>query len=353
MKPYNLFAVVQPGLEQIAGEELMRNGINQLEPVRGGFSFAGHLSTLIRLNLRLRTVSRILVRFAEFSAKSFGELARKVEHLPWDECLTNQQPDIRVVSFRSKLYHETAITNRLQRILGNAGKDAPRQRVLVRIEEDLVQISLDSGGENLHKRGYADWKGPAPLRETVAAAMLFAAEWDGQPLVDPMCGSGTIPLEAWGLNCGIPTYRLRDFSFKYWKSFDPAQWNRYLDEPATDSGLRIHGYDIDPEMIEVARHNAERMGAKINFAARDIRRLSLLEPSWVMVNPPYGKRLEDEQTGYDALARLQTEGHRVFVLTTGDLLRTLRLPWNTLLRFKNGGISVTWAEIGAEPRSVE
>jgi putative N6-adenine-specific DNA methylase len=348
MKPYNLFAVVQPGLEQIAGEELMRCGMQHLDPVTGGFSFVGHLSTIARLNLQTRTVGRIMLRFAEFQAKSFGELARRVEALPWDDFLTKLRPDIRVVSFRSDLFHEGAISNRLSRILTRPGADKPVQRILVRIEQDMVQISLDTGGDHLHKRGYADWRGEAPLRETSAAAMIQAAEWNGEPLVDPMCGSGVIPLETWGHACGMPVHRLRDFSFKYWKIFDQAQWDRYVAEPVGKPGLRVRGFDIDQKMVDTARHNAQNLGAEVNFEHRDVRRLSLLEPSWVFVNPPYGKRLEEDHEVVDALVRLHSEGHRVFMLAPGDLLRTTKLPWNPLLRFKNGGIQVTWAEIGVE-----
>jgi putative N6-adenine-specific DNA methylase len=353
MKPFQLYAVVKPGLEQVAGEELMRNGVKHLLQVEGGFEFVGHLNTIIRLNLRLRTVSRLLLRFAKFPAHSFGEMARHVEHLPWDDFLHNLRPEFHVVSYRSELFHEGAITDRLSRIVRGAGKNAPVQRILVRLAEDQAEISLDTGGENLHKRGYAEWRGPAPLREVYAAAMVLATDWTGEPVVDPMCGSGTIPLEAWGLARGIPVAKLRDFTFKHWRIFDETQWTRTVNSPQETFPTRVRGFDIDPKMVEVARHNAEKLGSDANFEVRDVRKLSLLEPSWVMVNPPYGKRLEDDGRTYDALVRLQREGHRVFVLAPIAVLRAFKQPWNPLLRFRNGNLQVTWAEIGVEPVAPE
>jgi len=211
-----LFAVAAPGLEAICAAELRALGIAAAaEP--GGVAWEGTMDDLRRANLWLRTAGRVVVRAGSFHARSFIELERHARRVPWERWVTRGRAvRLRVTSKKSKLYHEGAIAERLLGFIGDRvgglgassavkgaddegddGGDA--QLFVVRVHRDEVTISADSSGALLHLRGYRQALAKAPLRETLAAALLAASRWDGvAPLVDPLCGSGTIAIEgAW------------------------------------------------------------------------------------------------------------------------------------------------------------
>ncbi|RPJ45205.1 MAG: hypothetical protein EHM21_09560, partial [Chloroflexi bacterium] len=255
------FAVTAPGLEPLAAKELRNIGISLegQKPVTGlhlaekrttggaaaesdrsgGVSFTGSLEDIYRANLHLRTASRVLVRLGDFYAAGFPELRKKAGRLAWERFLAPGQPvSLHVTCHKSKLYHSGAVAERvLAAIADRLGKPAPAvkasptgeegegtavQMIVVRLIHDHCTISVDSSGELLHRRGYRQATAKAPLRETLAAAMLLASGWDGaSPLVDPFCGSGTIAIEAAMLALGIPPGWRRSFAFMNWPRYSP------------------------------------------------------------------------------------------------------------------------------------
>jgi putative N6-adenine-specific DNA methylase len=236
------FAVTAPGLEGLCAAELTTLGLDGT-PEPGGVAFAGDLAAVARANLWLRTASRVLVRVAEFRATAFYELELHAKRIEWATYLApGARVSFRVTCKKSKLYHSDAVAQRLEeavrRVVPNVDTTRSseddedgssvvgRQLFVVRFLHDVCRISIDSSGALLHMRGYRQQIAKAPLRETLAAAVLLGAGWTGDtPLVDPMCGSGTIPIEAALLARRMAPGRDRAFAFQQWPNADPALWS--------------------------------------------------------------------------------------------------------------------------------
>ena len=235
------FAVVTPGLETVAATELQALGFTDAKVEDGGVAFTADDAGLVRANLTSRVASRIVVRLASFPATSFAELERKAKNVPW---ATAQAPDrpaaFRVTCRKSRLYHSDAVAERLAKsvaravpgvaVEANAADDdatVTAQQYVVRVFRDKVTISADASGTLLHRRGYRLATAKAPMRETLAAACLLALGYDGSaPLVDPMCGSGTIAIEGALIAAGIAPGHTRTFSCEAWPSLDAGAAGR-------------------------------------------------------------------------------------------------------------------------------
>jgi len=380
---FELFAATAPGLESIAAGELKALGIKgSQEP--GGVAFEGDLDWVYVANLWLRTASRIILRLGRFHASTFYELERRAAKLPWADFLPGAgRVEVRVTCRKSRLYHSDAVAERvlaaIQKVSpagvdlhvatreveeeGDGGEAAASstQLFVVRIVDDQCEVSADTSGELLHRRGYRQEVAKAPLRETLAAAMLLASGWQkNDPLVDPMCGSGTIPIEAALLGRRIAPGLGRSFQFMAWKSFDKSLWEETVTrarEEALNSPLRITGSDRDSGAIQAASHNAARAGVAgdIELSERPISASLAALPDledrksgWIITNPPYGIRLDDNAdlrnlyaaTG-SALSR--KPGWRIGVLTPdAAMARQLRLPLRSRFATQNGGIPVSF-----------
>lgn len=324
--PLDLFAVCSPGLETFSLQELeagwavetasLRPGLGTPEQgpggTSGGIAFRGTLPDLYRANLQLRTVNRVLVRLGDFPAPSFPELRRRTAALAWERFLRPGVPvALRVACHRSRLYHQQAVAERVVGAIGDRLGQAPPvqkwsddedrrglQLVLVRVADNHCTVSLDSSGPLLHRRGYRLAGAKAPLRETLAAGLVLASGWDGvSPLLDPFCGSGTIPIEAALIAAGRPPGRHRAFAFMDWPGFERRPWEKILAEAdggGPDRRPRILASDRDPGAVQSARENADRAGVgdRIEFSCRP---LSAVEPppglGWMVTNPPYGVRV--------------------------------------------------------------
>ncbi|WP_305046758.1 THUMP domain-containing class I SAM-dependent RNA methyltransferase [Geoalkalibacter sp.] len=363
--PFDLYAVTAPGCEAACLAELQALNLPaQLEA--GGLRFVGELADVYRANLWLRSASRVLVRFAEIRATSFPELYQKCLRLPWGRFIRPQTAlDVRVHCRRSRLMHTGRIAETLtaavDRALGretSLNTELPRQLVLVRFEDDRAQLSIDSSGELLHRRGYRLEQGAAPLRETLAAALLHAVDWrPGLPLWDPMCGSGTLLIEAALLARNLAPGRHRSFAFEGWPHFRAGRWRLLLDQAAAGehpvNGTNFFGSELDPRLVQVAGRNAERAGvaALLDVRAGDFRRLSPPSdagPGIVLCNPPYGERLGEQRPLLDffrefgVFLRRNAPGWR-----GGFLASDPRLAQATGLRprpgptFAHGGLTVT------------
>ena len=235
---------------------------------QGGVTFGAHRAGLYAANLHLRTASRILVRIGTFHASEFHELERHAARLPWREFVTSGSPmTFRVTSRKSRLYHQDAVAQRLLAVAG--GRTAPEgdaaQEFVIRLFRDECTVSADASGELLHRRGYRLATAKAPLRETLAAAMLVASGWNGSaPLVDPMCGSGTIPIEATLLARRIAPGMARRFAFMDWPGFDQSAWERLVqlarERVLPHAPAPILGSDRDAGAVAASVANAERAG---------------------------------------------------------------------------------------------
>ncbi|HJQ52464.1 MAG TPA: hypothetical protein VJ825_01360 [Gemmatimonadaceae bacterium] len=410
--PLEIFASTAPGLESIAAGELKSLGIRgKQEP--GGVSFGGDVPELYRANLWLRTATRVLVRLGAFHASTFYKLERRAKKMSWQNFLPAAGPvAVRVTCRKSRLYHSDAVAERLLGAIarvappgvmvrsvgsasgsseerdtvdgsdddGDASVDAGAnggaepgrgaQLFIVRIVHDRVEISADSSGELLHRRGYRKDVGKAPLRETLAAAMILASGWKkDEILIDPLCGSGTIPIEAAMLTRRIAPGLGREFQFMRWPGFDADRWAATLaeaGEAVTGHGttgreqpgpsLNIIGGDRDSGAIESAERNAGRAEVEgdISFAVDSLSgslaklRESGAERVLVLTNPPYGMRVGDERELRDLYAAIGNavvgkSGWRVGVLTADRALAAqLRLPLRSRFDSRNGGIAVSF-----------
>jgi len=360
------FAVTAPGLETFTAQEL---GGLQLESVvvPGGVLFKGDLTGLYRANLHLRTASRILARLGNFfHATTFPELQQRLARLPWERFLTPGKPvSIRVTCHKSKLYHSGAVARTvsaaLEQRLGAASpllkadedSDPPPQLVVVRLAEDKCTVSVDSSGALLHKRGYRQAVAKAPLRETLAAALLMASGWDlASPLLDPFCGSGTIPIEAALLALGIPPGIKRRFAFMDWPAYDETLWQSLLAEAPSRPPEHpiLQASDRDAGAIRMAQANAERAGVAdvIEFKCQAFS--SILpppQPGWVVTNPPYGLRISEGRdlrnlyAQFGNVLREKCPGWNLSVLCSDpSLLRQVHTRLDTSLALVNGGVRV-------------
>ncbi len=385
----DLFAITAPGLEPLAVRELRALGVDHCVATHGGVAWQGGRRELYSANLWLRTVSRVLVRVTEFHAASFYELERRAKRIPWNEFVSpGQGVRFRVTCHKSALYHSDAVAERLGRSataatggtlapVGSKGgakggneddePDTDAQLFVVRIDHDTVSISADSSGALLHRRGYRQAIAKAPLRETLAAAMLLASGWDPDTaLIDPMCGSGTIPIEAALLGRRIAPGMRRSFAFLHWPGFDPDIWQQ-LRSAATEGELPqalapIVASDRDDGAVRAASENAARAGV-----AQDVqilqRSLSATEPvrgadapGWLMTNPPYGIRVGADVRNLYArlgtLMRTEFNGWRLGMLSASPALeRQVKMTLEQLFETRNGGIKIRFLAGGYPDRS--
>jgi putative N6-adenine-specific DNA methylase len=324
---HSCFAVVAPGIEEITANELRGLGVEPEGTEPGGVSFRATPADVFRLNLQLRTASRLLLRLGSFHARSFPELERHARALRWHDVLREgDQIAFRVTSRKSKLYHQDGIGERLARAATSSVEgvtavrwppdDTPAaanvQRLIVRVFRDEVTVSADASGELLHRRGYRQVTGKAPLRETLAAAMLIGAGWTGdRPLVDPFAGSGTIPIEAAMLARRIPPGLARSFACERWPLLAGAGIEAIRNELSSQvrpmSPVPIRAFDRDAGAIAACRANAERAGVvgDLDIAQQPISALELGEvPGALITNPPYGRRIGEAMRLRDLYARL-------------------------------------------------
>jgi len=381
-----LFAVSAPGLEPFTAQELRRLGLLPAlpQPValprpaalprpvaeaeeHGGIEFTGELEAIYRLNLFLRTASRVLLRFGEFHAAAFTELVKHTRRLPWERFLTpGQGVAVRVTCHKSRLYHAAAVAREVTAAIGarlgnpvelqkfdeNAPGPLP-QLVVVRLVNDQCTLSIDTSGELLHRRGYRLATAKAPLRETLAAGLLLASGWDAaSPLIDPFCGSGTIPIEAALLACQVAPGSARRFAFMDWPGFQADVWAVLLAESQRlirSTIPPILASDRDAGAVQMAQANAERAGVAqhIEFSRRAVSAIEPAGVGWVVTNPPYGLRVKSNKdlrnlyAQFGKVLRLKCPGWQIAVLCSDlPLLHQMGLPLDTSLSLVNGGVSV-------------
>jgi putative N6-adenine-specific DNA methylase len=367
------FAAVTPGLESFAIAEAEALGLKPIaEP--GGFAWQGTAESALVANIGLRIASRVLVRLSSFEARSFAELERHARKIEWARVIApGESVRFRVTCKKSKLYHSDAVAQRLadavKRSLpgvraegASIGEDdtddVPEDAALivVRVMRDRCTVSADSSGALLHRRGYRLASMKAPLRETIAAGMLAASGWDAaSPLVDPLCGSGTIAIEAALLARHVAPGWQRSFAMERWPTVPPGLGEgvreRMRGNGASLSGATIVASDRDAGAISAARENAGRATVQ-DDTTFDVHSLSAAvfpksATGWVVTNPPYGVRVGDADRVRDLWAQLgnvlrdRAPGWRLAVLSPDAALdRQLRFPLRAAAALSNGGIPV-------------
>lgn len=376
----DFFVSCPPGLEKLLATEMRAKSL-AIPPApakeipaeatltgedTGGLLLRGTLADVYTVNLVSQLASRVIVRLGTFYSASFSELRKKASRLPWEKYLrAGQQVSLRVTCHRSKLYHSGAVAERVLGAINDCfarfnKASAPCQEaktgqlVLVRMENDQCTISIDSSGEPLYKRGYKLAVAKAPLHENIAAAMLYFSCWDGvQPLIDPFCGSGTIPIEAAIHSRGTFPGIKRRFQFMEWPCFNQDIWQQISDgntQEAMNSGP-IFGYDRDAGAIQMASDNARRWdtASNIHFANQAVSYLECPAPQGTIItNPPYGLRIRENKdlrnlyARFGSILKSKFNGWTVVLLSPDDRLTAnlgLGDP-SDVLSFKNGGIPV-------------
>lgn len=306
MSDLDLFLAAPPGLEAVTADEARAAGFRAVASIPGGVTLKGGWPEVWRAHLDLRTPNRVLVRLGSFRALHLAQLDKRARKFPWSETLRPDVPlRVEATTRASRIWHAGAAAQRIERALveelgATLAPDAPLA-IKARIEDDLVTISLDATGEALHKRGYKTDTAKAPLRETLAASFLRQAGFDGTgAVVDPMCGSGTLVIEAAMMAANLAPGRLRGFAFQQLASFDPVAWARLLARPLPPAPeARFFGFDRDDGAIRASLANAGRAGVS-GFTAFRRQPVSDLAPpvpapGLVITNPPWGARIGERK----------------------------------------------------------
>ncbi len=346
-RPLALVATCALGLEEILEGELRALGLPVVSHDRGGVRFVGDWRAVARANVWLRTANRVLVELAEFRAPDGETLARAAHQLaagPLGDWLrperslavsaTSTRSEIRDTRWAALKLKDGIVDGQRERWgrRSDVVREAPDLPLRLRLTDDLATLSVDTSGEPLDHRGYRRETVTAPVRESLAAACVLASGWDRRgPIVDPMCGSGTLLVEAAWFAKGLPPSLLRRrFAFEGWGTISPAAVGDLRAEAAGQATRcgPIVGRDLDPEALPVARRSLEvaRLGSShadgVHLSVGDAAEIEVPPPPGiVLVNPPYGERLEAERPMWRALGDLLKQrfrGYRAVVLAGGE-----------------------------------
>ena len=327
------------GLESVLKNEIKKLGYEIAEVEDGRVSFYGDAGAAARANINLRSTERVLLKCGAFRAESFDELYEGIRDIEWARILPRDARFwvTKATTNKSALFSGTSIQSITKKAMVESrsstyhinrfAEDGDEYPVRIFIKKDLVTVGLDTTGVSLHKRGYRQLVGKAPISETLAAALIQLTPWHADRiLVDPFCGSGTFPIEAAMIGANIAPGVNRDFTSCTWEKFiDKKTWYEAYDEARSlerhDVEMNIQGFDLDRDIVKCAIQNAREAGVEqyIHFQARDVAELSNPKPyGFIITNPPYGERLEEKS----ALPEL----YRVI----GDRYRNLK-DWSMFL----------------------
>lgn len=326
---YELFAPCHFGLEAVLKREIIELGYEVTEVVDGRVSFEGDEEAISRCNVFLRTTERVMLKVGSFKAVTFDELFEKTKALPWENFIPKDGKFWvkKASSIKSKLFSPSDIQRIVKKAIVDrlSGKynilrfpeDGSEYPIRITILKDEVTVGLDTSGESLHKRGYRRLTVKAPITETLAAALISLTPWKkDRLLIDPFCGSGTIPIEAALIGLNIAPGMKRDFQAMDWDNILPKSLFKEAKKEAEDlidreTKLSIQGYDLDTSALDAARGNLALAGLEgnIHFQQRDMRDISSAKKyGFIITNPPYGERLEEKE----AMPKLYREMGKAF-----------------------------------------
>ena len=320
----NITLSVASGVESVLKKELARLGYPSAPAVNGAISFEGDLDAVARCNINLRTADRVYIKLAEFPAESFDELFDNVKNIPFENYIDPYgKIPVNGKCVKSKLFSisdcqkiiKKALSVRLMQKyhLNSLPETGSIYRIEFSIFKDVVSILLNTSGDGLHKRGYRDLVGIAPIKETLASAMVLMSDFYYQkPFADPFCGSGTIAIETARIALNIASGIGRKFDFNDWKGFSTSVFDNAFteakDKEDRSRKIEIFASDIDKKAISLAKHHAERAGLKnkINFTVSDVKNFSCDLPNGTIVtNPPYGERVYDKREAEECYKSLR------------------------------------------------
>ena len=316
MDRFEYIAPCHFGLEAVLKREIAHLGYDVVSVEDGRVTFEGDAQAVCRANIFLRTAERILLKVGSFHAETYEELFQGTKSLPWGEYLPKNAKFwvTKAASVKSRLFSPSDIQSVMKKAMVESMKrsyhadwfseSGDPYPVRVFLMKDEVTVGLDTTGESLHKRGYRKLTAKAPIAENLAAALIMLTPWKkDRILVDPFCGSGTIPIEAAMMAAGIAPGMNRSFTAENWTQIiEKKDWYRAVDEAESlidrNAAADIQGYDVDDDMVSIARANAKLAGVEdlIHFQKRDISALSHAKKyGFIITNPPYGERLEDKE----------------------------------------------------------
>ncbi|PQQ68187.1 THUMP domain-containing class I SAM-dependent RNA methyltransferase [Acetivibrio saccincola] len=314
MKEIELIATCAAGIEAMVKREVQKLGFKDISTENGKVTFKGDLSSIAKANINLRCADRVLLKIGEFEALSFEELFEKTKALPWDEWITvDGKFTVLGKSVKSKLFSisdcqaivKKAVVEKLKTKYNVEWfeETGPEYTIQVSLLKNIATLTIDTSGTALHKRGYRKRIVAAPIKETLAAAMIMISYWNkSKPLLDCFCGSGTIPIEAALIGKNIAPGLNRTFASQEWSVIDKSIWEkeRRIAFQAIDQDveLKIYASDIDPEAVELARENAYEAGVDdcIDFSVCDFKNAKVKGDYGVVIsNPPYGERISEKK----------------------------------------------------------
>ncbi len=360
------FASCAPGLEPVLHSEAQELKLAKVERQVGGIYFEGDLVDMWRANLWLRTAVRIFMRVGRFHASDAAQLYKGASEVDWSRFVS---PEGSLVvdsqSRESELFHthfiqqrvKDAVVDQFRKATGvrpTVDVDDPDLRIHAHLYNDRVTLSVDTSGGSLHKRGWRQYQGIAPIAETLAAAIVLMSDWDCRsPFIDPFCGSGTLAIEAALIAAKVPPGSFRTFGFESWPGHDAASYSRFksaeIERQSWPRKLQIRASDSDAKQVEGAKQNAEAagFGDRIRFDVLDALEFEA-KPGWnafIVTNPPYGLRVGDEE---QLVPLYRDFGQRLFescsgyrlamILGNPKLRRALGLPEGEQKPVQNGTI---------------
>jgi len=312
IKKFRVQATAAFGIESVVADEVKALGFDQVTVENGRVEYDADLSGIVRSNLWLRSADRVYIKLAEFKADTFEALFQGVRRVDWAAYIPQEGTfPVNAKSVKSTLFSlsdiqsisKKAIVEKLKETYATEWfkETGPRYSILISILKDQVLVLLDTSGDGLHKRGYREKGNEAPLKETLAAALVQISRWKPFiPLIDPLCGSGTLLIEAAMIGRNQAPGLNRQFDAEHWNWMPASIWdferNSAKNAISEDASFKLEGYDIDPRSIRIARENAEKAGVAdfIHFQVRDVADLSSRDKyGYILTNPPYGERLSD------------------------------------------------------------
>ncbi|HAQ18233.1 MAG TPA: RNA methyltransferase [Prolixibacteraceae bacterium] len=365
MKNQTYTATTLAGLEEVLAQELIEIGADEVQIGRRSVYFSGDLKLLYKANYCLRSALRILVPIDSYKIHSADDLYQRGKNFKWEDLFGCEQTfavqsivfsDLFNNSMFASLKLKDAIVDRFRYKFGerpSVNSKNPDILINLHISNEFCTISLDSSGESLHKRGYRLDQNEAPMSEVLAAGLIRLSDWDRKTeLIDPMCGSGTIAIEAAMLANGIyPGTVRKNFAFKNWRSYKPELFQQIEEEvqPQDISPVRISASDISRRNIDIACKNAEAAGvlSLINFKVSDFK---FLEPSvempFLLFNPPYGERLTPDDTNFYSMIGERLKHHytnaTVWIISTAQCLKSIGLRPSRKISILNGSLECSF-----------
>lgn len=316
MEKITLIASSTMGLESVVKDECVELGFENVRAFNGRVEFEGTVKDIVKANIHLRCADRVFIKMGEFKAVTFEDLFRNMKKIEWADFIpeNGEFPISWVSSVKSKLFSKSDIQKIAKKAMVEKMKerykkdyfyeDGALYAIKIQAHNDIFIVMMDTSGEGLHKRGYRAIKNEAPIKETMAAALVRLSRWKGgeRPLLDPMCGTGTILIEAAMIARNIAPGANRNFASEGWKIIPENEWIEVRDEAFSNEDyekeVKIYGSDIDPETIEIARENIKKAGVEddITLECKNFLDMEMESRQGCLItNPPYGDRLLDEK----------------------------------------------------------